>query len=119
MVMLNKEGDYMSEKISFDEFKKIDMRIGTVKDVKDHPNADKLILLTVDLGSEERQLVAGLKKYYNKDELLGKQIVVLCNLEPAVFRGEKSEGMLLAAESGDVISILQPDKKIENGAKIR
>ena len=107
------------ETISFNEFKKIDLRVGKVKEVKDHPNADKLYVLKVDLGEEERQLVAGLKEYYAPEELLGKKVVVAANLEPAKLRGVRSEGMLLAADDGKEVVILVPEKDIEIGAEIR
>ncbi len=102
--------------IPFNEFKKLDLRIGTVTEVKDHPNADKLYIIQVDLGSEKRQIVAGLKGIYSRDELKGKQISVICNLEPAELRGVKSEGMLLAADDG---TLLITEKKVKNGVKVR
>ena len=105
--------------LSFEEFKKMEMAVGTIKEVKNHPNADKLYLLKVSFGNEERQLVAGIKPYYSQEELISKQIVVIKNLEPAVIRGVKSEGMLLAAEDKDGISLLTPDREVEDGAKIR
>ena len=104
--------------ISFDDFKKLDLRIGRITSVEDHPNADKLYVLKVDLGAEERQLVAGLKKYYTAEELQGRLMVVVANLEPAVLRGVESQGMLLAAGEDDVVSILQPDAAIAPGAKV-
>lgn len=102
--------------ISIDEFQKLDLRIGTITDVKDHPNADKLFILHVDLGNEKRQLVAGMKGIHTKDELKGKQIIVVCNLEPKDMRGVKSDGMLLAADDA---TILSPSKKVSNGMKVR
>jgi len=104
--------------ISFEEFKKIELRIGRVVSVEDHPNADKLYVMKVDLGAEERQLVAGLKRYYTAEQLQGRLIVVAANLEPAVLRGVESQGMLLAAGEGDVVSILQPDADVPAGAKV-
>ena len=104
--------------ISFDDFKKLDLRVGTITQVADHPNADKLYLITVSLGDEVRTLVAGLKNYYTPDQLQGKQIVVVANLEPATVRGIKSDGMLLAAQSDGAVSIISPEKSIGNGAKI-
>lgn len=101
--------------IPFSEFSKLDLRIGTITEVKDHPDAEKLYILQVDLGTEKRQLVAGLKEIYRKEELNGKQIIVICNLEPKEFKGVKSEGMLLASEDG---TILSPEKKVENGSKV-
>jgi len=108
------------EKINFKEFKKIDLRIGQIKAVKVHPNADKLYILVVDLGVGEHdiQLVAGLKEAYKENELIGKKIVVVRNLEPSVIRGMESQGMLLAGVFKDKITLIQPDKDIEIGAKV-
>jgi methionyl-tRNA synthetase len=84
----------------------LDLRIAVVTEVLDHPQADKLYILKVDLGSEQRQLCAGLKPYYTKNELLGKHLVVVTNLKPAKLRGELSQGMLLAADSGSIVGVL-------------
>ncbi len=105
--------------VRFNEFKKLDLRIGQVIKVEDHPNASKLYLLTVDFGSEKRRLVAGLKNYYTPDKLLNKKIVVIMNLEQKEIRGIKSEGMLLAADDGKNVAILTVSDNIELGAKIR
>ncbi len=105
----------VNDLIPFNEFKKVDLRIGTITDVKDHPDADKLFVLQVDLGKEKRQIVAGLKGVYSADDLLGRQIIIVCNLEQKELRGVKSEGMLLASEDG---TILMPQKKVEDGVKI-
>jgi methionyl-tRNA synthetase len=103
--------------IPFKEFQKLDIRTGTIKEVKDHPEADKLYVLTVSVGKEKRQIVAGVKPFYKPDELKGKQITVIMNLEPAEIRGVTSEGMLLAA--GDEAAILSPIKKTKDGEKVR
>ncbi len=110
----------MGETIKFKEWQKLDLRVGKIINVQEHENADKLYILEVDLGSERRKLVAGLKPYYKPEELLGKLCVVFCNLEPAVIRGVKSEGMILAAVSEDSkhVVLLQPEKDIELGSKI-
>ncbi|MFC1648413.1 methionine--tRNA ligase [Nanoarchaeota archaeon] len=79
-------------------FDQLNLKVAEVLDVKQHPNADKLYVLKLGLGTEERQLVAGLKPYYEPSELKGKKLVMVTNLEPANLRGEKSQGMLLAAE---------------------
>ncbi len=105
--------------IPFKEFAKIDLRVGRVDKVEDHPNADKLYLLTVDFGTEKRRLVAGLKEYYKPEELLGKNIIVVMNLEQKEIRGIKSEGMLLAADDGKTVSLLTVDRDVDVGAKIR
>ena len=92
--------------------------IGKVLEAERHPNADRLLVLKIDLGSEERQLVAGIKGHYTAEELAGKQIVVAANLEPATLRGVESQGMLLAAADGDRIVILTPEKKVNPGSKV-
>ncbi len=104
--------------ISFEEFKKLDLRIGRIATVENHPNADKLYVLKVDMGGEERQLVAGLRPYYSADELQGKLITVAVNLEPAAIRGVESQGMLLAASDGPMVSCLQPDKDVAPGSEV-
>lgn len=114
----------MSEKISFKEWQKLDIRIAKIKSAEDHPQADKLQVLKVDIGGKERQLIAGLKGYYNNKELIGKHVVVVDNLEPAVLRGIKSEGMLLAAVERDKsgkekkVILVQPEKKVAEGTKV-
>ena len=107
-------------KVLFEDWKKLDLRIGKIGGVKDHPSADKLYILLVDLGKGEHdvQIVAGLKEDYNKDELIGKKIAVLRNLKPAVIRGVESQGMLLAAVFNENVVLIQPDKDIEIGAKV-
>lgn len=101
--------------IPFKEFQKLDLRVATITDIKDHPDADKLFVLQVDLGNESRQLVAGLKGIYKPEELLNKQVIVVCNLEKKKLKGVESEGMLLAAEDG---TIIEPAKNVKNGSKV-
>jgi methionine--tRNA ligase beta chain len=106
--------------VSFDDFQELDIQIGTVQSVSDHPNADNLLLMDVDLGEPEtRQLVAGIKDDYDPEDVEGRQIVVVTNLEEATIRGEKSEGMLLAADADRGIALLQPDKSVKNGTPVR
>jgi tRNA-binding protein len=83
--------------ITYDDFAKLELRVATVLECKIHPNADKLLVLQIDLGSEKRQICAGLRAYYQPEQLVGKQVVVVANLEPRQMRGEISQGMLLAA----------------------
>lgn len=106
--------------ITFEEFKKLDLRVGEIKTAEEVPGADKLYKLTVDIGGEVRELVAGIKSHYDKDSLPGKKIVVLTNLEPRTIRGVTSNGMLLAASNEDksALSLLVLDKEIPNGGKI-
>jgi methionyl-tRNA synthetase len=105
--------------VTIDEFRNIQIRIGVIKEALDHPNADKLYVLKVDMGDEEKQLVAGIKTSYTKESLIGKQIVVVDNLEPAVIRGVESQGMLLAAadEAGPVILI--PERNAKIGSRVK
>lgn len=105
--------------VSFDEFAKLDLRIGKIVEVNPHPNADKLYLVKADIGEKTIQLVAGIKLFYSPDELLGKQIVVVTNLEQKTIRGVVSEGMLLAAQDPNGTRILIPDKEVTLGSKIR
>ncbi len=88
------------------------IKIGKIVDVEDHPDADKLYVVAVDLEDEERQLVAGLKEIYRKDELKGKKVAVLCNLKPAKIRGVISEGMLLAADDGNRVALITSDADV-------
>ena len=105
--------------ITFEEFQRVEMKVGEIVKVKDHPNADKLVVLDVDLGGEKRQLVAGLKGYIPVDDLKGKKIVVVTNLKPANLRGVESQGMLLAAEKDGKLALLTPDRDIKNGSLVR
>jgi len=95
-----------------DPLSSLDLRVAKILEVKDHPNADKLYVLKIDCG-DERQIISGLKDYYTKEELMGKKIIVVANLEPAVFRGEESNGMLLAGEdkNGDIGLLFVKDSK--------
>lgn len=108
------------ENITFDEFKKLDLRVGEIKTAEEIPGADKLYKLTVDLGGENRELVAGVKLFYEKESLIGKKIAVLTNLEPRTIRGITSHGMLLAAANEDKseLAILTIEKALPPGAKI-
>lgn len=93
-----------------DPFSKLDLRVAEILDVKDHPNADKLYLINIDVGAlGKRVIVAGIKQHYSTDELIGKKIVIVSNLEPATIRGVKSGGMLLAASDKEgVVSLINP-----------
>ena len=104
--------------VSFDEFKKLDLKIGEVISIEHVPNADKLFVLQVDVGGKQIQLVAGLRQIYKEEELKGKKIVVVTNLDPVTIRGIRSEGMLLAAVDGDNVSLLTVDKPIKPGSDV-
>jgi len=106
--------------ITFDDFAKLDLRVARVIEAKPHPNADKLILIKVDLGTEQRQIVAGIRGYYEPEALVGKLIVVVKNLAPRVMRGEESQGMLLAASNDDrsQVVLVSPLVDVPPGAKV-
>ena len=91
--------------VTYEDFTKLDLRVATIVEVEPHPNADRLLKLQVDIGSETRQICAGLKQYYEPSDLIGKQIVVVANLQPRTIRGEVSNGMLLAASIQDADEI--------------
>ena len=105
--------------IPFNDWKKMDLRVGKILEVNDHPNADKLLVMKVDIGDEERTIVAGIKNYYSKKELLNKKVVVFTNLEQKELRGVKSEGMILAAVKDNKVILVSPEKDIEVGAVIQ
>ncbi|ACI18261.1 methionine--tRNA ligase [Dictyoglomus thermophilum] len=106
-------------KITIEEFKKIDLRIARVISARKVENSDKLLLLEIDLGDEKRQIVAGIAEYYKPEELIGKEIVVVYNLQPAKIRGYESQGMLLAAKDNKGrLAILTPEKEVDPGSKV-
>lgn len=105
--------------ITIEEFKKLNMRIARIKEVIDHPGADRLYIVRVVIGEEEREVVAGIKKSYNKEELLGKLVVVVENLEPAIIRGVESKGMILAAQDGETLAVLSPDRPVAPGTLVK
>jgi methionyl-tRNA synthetase len=104
--------------ITIDDFRKVELKIATVKAAEPHPNADRLMVLKVDLGGEERQICAGIRNHYAPEDLLGKQIVVVANLETAMLRGMESQGMLLAASDSGRVIILTPEKSVPAGSKV-
>lgn len=108
------------DNITFEEFKKLDLRVGEIKSAEEIAGADKLYKIKVDIGGEERELVAGIKKFYEISSLVGKKIAVLANLEPRVIRGVTSLGMLLAASNEDKssLSLLVLDTDLPPGSRI-
>ena len=104
---------------SISDFQKFEIVVAQIKEVKEHPNADKLYVLKIDVGTQEKQIVAGIRKSYTPEQLLGKKIIVINNLAPVVLRGEESNGMLLAASSTDGSALLMPDKDVPVGTRIK
>jgi methionyl-tRNA synthetase len=108
------------EKIQFADFAKIQLKVARVLEAYDHPSADKLIVLKLDLGTEQRQICAGLRGHYEPASLVGRNIVIVANLAPRMMRGMESNGMLLAASNADHsrVILLTPDADIEPGATV-
>jgi methionyl-tRNA synthetase len=106
--------------VTFNDWEKLDLRVGEILEIDDVSGADKLYKLKIDLGTETRTLVAGLKQNYTKEELEGKRCIVFCNLEPKKLKGIESKGMILAAVNDDhsEIKIIQPDGDIEIGSRV-
>ena len=104
--------------ISFDEFQRLDLRVGTIRSAENVPKSKKLVKLTVDIG-QERTVVAGISQHYSPEELVGKQVVIVANLEPAKLMGIESQGMILAAEDDTGVHLLTTDKETKPGSKVR
>ena len=107
----------------FADFRRLDVRVGTIVSVEDHPEAEKLYVLKVDLGEEEpRQLVTNIKSLFSKDYMMGRRLLVISNLKKAKFRGVESFGMLMAADDekagGNHLALLKPNKDVPNGTKL-
>src|SRR3989344_7157748 len=110
----------MENTVSFSDWEKLDIRVAEILEVEEIKGADKLYKLKIDLGTETRILVAGLKPYYTKDELEGRKVIVFTNLEPRTIKGIKSQGMVLAAVNEDksVVKLLSASGEIELGCKV-
>jgi methionine--tRNA ligase beta chain len=117
--MENPAPEKKDDRISIEDVMKLDLRIAEIIAAEEHPNADKLLVLKIKIADEERQLVAGIRKAYDAQSLVGKKIVIVANLKPAVLRGIESQGMLLAASSDDQVVLLSPEKDIASGSKVK
>jgi methionyl-tRNA synthetase len=104
--------------LDIEEFRKLDLRIAHVKSAGMVPGAKKLMKVMIDIGGEERQIVAGIAEHYEPEDLTGKNIVVVTNLKPATIRGVESQGMLLAATDGDKVIVLIPDREASPGSRV-
>jgi methionyl-tRNA synthetase len=105
--------------VAYEDFAQLDLRVARVLEAREHPNANKLLLLKIKVGEAEKQIVAGIRGHYEPAVLVGRLIVVVNNLAPAVIRGEESNGMLLAASDGASVVLLQPDRQIAEGSKVK
>lgn len=105
---------------SIEDFAKLEFRIAEIEAAEPHPNADRLYVLKIRLeGDRRKTLVAGIRKFYGVDELIGKKVVVVDNLDPAVIRGVESQGMLLAASDDQTLTLVTPEREISIGAKVK
>lgn len=122
--LFNKRVGIMEEKIEFkdniefDDFEKMDLRLGLIEECSYHPDADKLLVFKVKIGSDRRTIVSGIKKWYKPEDLVGKKVVVLANLKPRKIRGIESKGMILSAENGDDLSVITVLNDVQEGADI-
>ena len=106
------------EFITIDDFAKIQFKVAEIVEAKDHPKADKLLILQLKVGEEQRQVVSGIKEYYSPEDLVGKKVVIVANLKPIKLRGEESNGMILAAEKDGKLTLVSTLEDIESGAII-
>ena len=104
---------------TIDDFRKLELRIAEIREASDHPNADKLLILKVDLGDRQKQVVAGIKNFYSKEELIGKQVVLIDNLDSVILRGVESQGMILAGSDESILAVISPDKKLKLGSIVK
>ena len=105
--------------VTIDDFKKFRLVVAEIREAAVHPNADKLFVIKVDIGGELRQLVAGIRRSYTPEQLVGRRVVVIANLAPAVIRGVESQGMILAASDDQGVSVLQPDRPVVLGSGVK
>jgi len=105
--------------VSFPDFQKLDLRVAVVEAAEPHPNADRLVVLKINVGDAVKQIVAGIRQHYDPAALVGRRIVVVNNLEPAVLRGMESQGMLLAAQDADRVVLLTPDAEVAAGSRVK
>ena len=104
---------------TLEEFKKLELIVAQIKEVTEHPDADRLYVLKVDTGKEIKQLVAGIRKSYTKEQLVGRRVIMVNNLEPAVIRGQESQGMILAASDTEGICVLGLERDVVLGTIVK
>ncbi len=105
--------------ITIDDVDKVDLRVAKVLDVEKHPNADKLLVLQLEVGDEKRQVVSGIAKYYQPEDLVGKNVILVYNLKPIKLRGIESHGMVLAADKGKKLTLVTTLEDIGSGAQVK
>ena len=107
------------EEITIEDFDKVQIKVATIVNASEHPKADKLLKIKVDLGNEERQIVSGIREHYEADEIIGKKVLVVTNLKPVKLRGELSQGMILTAEKDARLTLVSVPNGIENGSIVQ
>jgi methionyl-tRNA synthetase len=117
--MTNENNNNKEDLVNFKTFQKLDLRVAEIKEAERIEDSNKLIKLQVELENESRQLVAGIAKHYDSEDLIGKRIVIVANLEPAEIFGVKSNGMILAASNEDDLTLITPEKAISSGSKVK
>ena len=105
--------------ITIEDFRKLELKVAQIKEVSEHPNADRLYVIILDVGEKSKQVVAGIRGSYQKEELIGKQVVLVDNLESVVLRGVESQGMILAASDESGVSIVSPLKEMKLGSIVK
>jgi len=105
--------------MTIEDFRKLELKVAEIKEVQDHPNADKLYVLILDVGGVAKQVVAGIKQSYTKEELIGKQVVVVDNLTPALLRGVESQGMILAGSDASGMAVVTPQRPLASGSVVK
>ena len=105
--------------VTIDQVRQVELKVVTITQAQDHPNADRLLVLTVEAGGVTKQVVAGIRGHYHAADVIGKSVILVDNLEPATIRGVESQGMLLAAQGGDAFSLLTLDRPVPPGSAVR
>lgn len=105
--------------VTYEEFRKLEIKVARIQEVIEHPNADKLYVIKIDLGDSQKQIIAGIRNSYKPQDLIGRQIAVIANLEPAVIRGIESQAMLLAASDENGVVILTPQREVGVGSIVK
>ena len=105
--------------ITIEDFSKVELRVAVVLEAKAHPDADRLLVLMVDTGTEKKEIVAGISQHYKPEELVGKKVVVVNSLQPATLRGVVSNGMILAAKDGETLTLVVPERPVAPGSTVR
>lgn len=105
--------------ITIEDFQKLELKVAVVLEAKTHPDADRLLVLTVDTGTEKKEIVAGISQHYKPEELVGKKVILVNNMQPATLRGVVSNGMILAAKDGEQLSLVIPERPVAPGSTVR